>query len=205
VSGQFQVLDYFTPADQETLKAEDLDLGSSAPVILPDQPGPYPHLLAAGGKDGRIWLLNRDNLGQYQPNDAGAVQVIPEGSDKLYGGLTYWNGSLYVQEVSDYLRQFPLENGMAQTSTTSDREYGGYTPPAVSSNGTSNGVLWMMQASNLYAIDPTDVVNEIYNTGQAPNHRDQPGVGVSFVIPTIANGKVYVGAAGEVDVFGLLP
>jgi hypothetical protein len=214
-SGQFQIVDYFTPANQATLAEEDLDLGSSPALILPDQPGPYPHLLATGGKDGRIWLINRDNLGQLQPNDAGAVQVIPDGSDSLFGGGTYWNGNLYVQEVGDFLKQFPLQNGLAQTPTLSDFQIAfPNAEPVVSAHGTSNAVLWLVEADAfsaggpavLRAFDATDVSkSELYDSTQAGNSRDQAGPAVKFVVPTIANGKVYVGAAGEADVYGLLP
>jgi hypothetical protein len=193
----------------------DLDLGSSPALILPDQPGPYAHLLATGGKDGRVWILNRDNLGQLQTNDAGAVQVIPGLSDSLFGGGTYWNGNLYVQEVGDYLNQFPLQDGVAQFPTPSESEFGGFpnSPPAVSADGTSNAVLWLVQSSAygsgrpaiLHAFDANNVANELYNSSQAPNRTDQAGPAVKFVVPTVANGKVYVGAAGEVDVYGLLP
>jgi hypothetical protein len=213
-SGQFQILDYFTPADQLTLAVEDLDLGSSPALILPDQPGAYPHLLATGGKDGRVWLVNRDNLGHLQANDAGAVQVIPN-SDSLFGGGTYWNANLYTQVVGDFLKQFPLQSGVAQPAIISDFQVGFPNPsPAVSANGTNNAVLWLVEADAfktsgpavLRAFDATDVSNpELYDSTQAANGRDQAGPAVKFVVPTIANGKVYVGAGGEVDVYGLLP
>jgi hypothetical protein len=215
VSGKFQVMDYFTPANQNTLAVDDLDLGSSPALLLPDQPGAHAHLLATGGKDGRIWLLNRDNLGGYQTNDAGAVQVIPQmGSDILFGGGSYWNGNLYFQETGDTLNQFALDNGMMPASPTSSSASGfGYpsSPAAVSSNGTSNGVLWFLESDSysqgpaiLHAYDPTDVSNEIYNSTQAPNNRDRAGIAVKFAVPTVANGKVYVGTSTEVDVYGLL-
>ncbi len=214
-AGQFTVLDYFTPADQAVLDFQDLDLGSSPALILPSQSGTSLNLLATGGKDGRIWLLNRDNLGKYTPNDSGAVQVISDGSDSLFGGLSYWNGNLYVQEVGDYLKQYTLENGTAPSPTTSADEYGGFPDavPTISSNGTSNGVLWMVETdaySNngpavLHAFQATDASNEIYNSTQAANNQDQAGVAVKFVVPTVANGKVYVGTSTEVDVYGVLP
>ncbi len=215
-SGQFQVVDYFTPANQAVLASEDLDLGSSPALILPDQTGStYIHLLAIGGKDGRVWILNRDNLGQIQTNDVGAVQILPELDDSLFGGGAYWNGNLYFQEVGDYLNQFPLENDIAQTPLASESEFGGFPNclPVVSANGTSNAVLWLVQSAAygtggpalLYAFDATDVSTELYNSAQASNQRDQAGPAVKFVVPTVANGKVYVGAAGEVDVFGPLP
>jgi hypothetical protein len=214
-SGKFTVLDYFTPANQSDLDFQDLDLGSSPALLLPTLSGTSLNLLATAGKDGRIWLLNRDNLGKHTPNDTGAVQVINDGSDSLFGGLSYWNGNLYAQEVFDYLKQYPLENGTASIPTTSESGFGGFpdSPPVISANGTSNGVLWLLRTdaySNngpavLHAFQATDVSNEIYNSTQAANNRDQAGVAVKFVVPTVANGKVYVGASTEVDVYGLLP
>ena len=216
-STQFQVLDYFTPANQATLQANDLDLGSSPALLLPTQPGTYPNLLAVGGKDGRIWLLNRDNLGKYQTNDTGAVEVLPGiGNDSLFGGMGYWNGNIYIQEDGSSLDQFTLSNGLMPQSPTYDSaaEYVGFPNPlpVVSSNGTTNGVLWLVVddsttgLATLWALDPTDVSKALlYDNLQAANNRDQAGAFVKFAVPTVANGKVYVGTATEVDVFGLLP
>ena len=219
-SGQLKVLDYFTPFDQAALDAEDLDLGSSPALILPDQSGPYPHLLAMGGKDGRIWLLNRDNLGSFTSGDTGAAQLIPGTyTSPLFGGGAYWNGNLYFHEVADNLNQFPLQNGRAQTPTPSESEFGGFpnSPPAVSAHGTSNGVLWLIHfrisgqpcpagSAVLYAFDATNVASHLYNSCGSTNYqRDQAGAAVKFAVPTIVNGKVYMGTASEVDVFGLLP
>jgi hypothetical protein len=214
-SGQFHVVDYFTPFNQQTLSAEDLDLGSSHALLLPDQPGAHPHLLATGGKDGRVWILNRDNLGHIQTNDAGAVQIIPGLSDLLFGGATFWNGNLYLQEVGDFLFQFPMQNGTVQTPISSPEQFGGYpdSPAVVTSNGTSNGVLWFVQTTAggsggraiLRAYDATNIADELYSSAQAANGSDQMGPAVKFVVPTVANGKVYVGASGELDVYGLLP
>ena len=213
-SGQFQVLDYFTPANQGVLETADLDLGSAPALILPDQLGPNPHLLATAGKDARLFILNRDNLGHQQAGDAGALQVIQDFSGQLFAGGTYWNGNLYFQAVDDFLKQFPLQNGTAQSPTLAAFQTGfPDPPPAVSANGTSNAILWVVQADAygtggpavLHAFDATNIGNELYNSGQAPNLRDQAGPAVKFVVPTVVNGKVYVGTAGEVDVYGLLP
>lgn len=216
-STEFQVLDYFTPANQATMQTDDLDLGSSPALLLPTQSGTYPDLLAVAGKDGRIWLLNRNNLGQYQTNDVGAVELIPEiGSDSLFGGMTFWNGNIYVQEKGNYLDQFTLTNGTIPQAPTysSQDEFGNYPNPlpVVSSNGTTNGVLWLVWNDTstglavLYAFDPTNVSNTLlYDSLQAASNRDQEGGFVKFAVPTVANGKVYVGTATEVDVFGLLP
>jgi hypothetical protein len=214
-SGQFQVVDYFTPDNQASLDSQDLDLGSDPALLLPDQSGPYPHLMAIAGKDSRLIIVNRDNLGQYQPNDAGAVQELTGVfASILYAGGTYWNGNLYFQAANDYLKQFTLQNGTAQLTATSPSNIGFPGAPAVvSANGSSNAIVWLVQADAygdvgpavLHAFDATNVSNELYNTGQAPNLRDVAGPGVKFAAPLIANGKVYVGAAREVDVYGLLP
>ncbi len=213
-SNQFQVLDYFTPANESFMEVNDLDLGSDPALILPDQPGPYPHLLATAGKDGRLWILNRDNLGQFQAQDAGAVQVIQGFSGMLFAGGAYWNGNLYFQAVNNFLKQLPLQDGSAQPPTLSAFQTG-YPdpPPAVSANGTSNAILWLVQADAyasggpavLHAFDATNVATELYDSAQALNFRDQAGPAVKFVVPTVANGKVYVGTGNEVDVYGLLP
>jgi hypothetical protein len=213
LSGLFQVVDYFTPANQLTMAEEDLDLGSDPPLILPDQSGSVTHLLVTAGKDARLWVLNRDDLGHLQPNDGGAVQVTQFNGSFLAGG-TYWNGSLFYQATTTYLRQFTLQDGSV-ASFASSSFHGGYppAPPIVSANGSINAVLWAVQATAfgtggpavLYAFDPTNVATEFYASTQALNSRDQAGPAVKFVVPTVANGKVYLGVAGEVDVYGLLP
>jgi hypothetical protein len=213
-SGQFQVQDYFTPANQANLSSADNDFGSGPALILPDQPGPYPHLLATAGKDERLFILNRDSLGHQQAGDAGAVQVIQNFGGQLFAGGTYWNGNLYIQAVDDFPQQFPLENGTAQSPILAALQTGfPNVVPSVSANGTSNAILWAVQTDAynmagpavLHAFDATNVANELYNSGQAPALRDQAGPAVKFVVPMIANGKVYVGTDGEVDVYGLLP
>ncbi len=214
-SGQFQIVDYFTPFNQAILTKDDLDLGSSPALILPDQPGTNPHLLVMGGKDGRVWVLNRDNLGHLQANDAGALQIIPGLSDELIDGVSYWNGNLYLQEIGDYLYQFPLQNGVAQTAVPSTDEFGGYPDDVavITSNGTSNAVLWFLLTTGygsggpgiLYAFDANNIANQLYNSNLAAYGVDRAGMPVKFAIPTVANGKVYVGGAAQIDVYGLLP
>jgi hypothetical protein len=215
-AGKLAVVDYFTPANQATLEDEDLDLGTSPALILPDQSGPYPRLLATAGKDGRIWLINRDKLGEFQPNDAGAVRVIPQpGSDSLYGGLTYWNGNLYIQEVGAALNDFVVDRGLPAQfpATSTTQEFGVFPnyPPVVSANGEENAVLWIVTHSSfdgpavLHAFDASDLSSELYDSSQLSNNRDLAGGSVKFVVPTVANGKVYLGTTTELDVYGLLP
>jgi len=73
------VIDYFTPFNQQELSDEDSDVGSSGFVLLPDQPGPHPHLGVSAGKEGKIYLVDRDNLGKFQSGgDSQIVQSIPD-------------------------------------------------------------------------------------------------------------------------------
>src|SRR6267143_4666425 len=74
---RLKLLDYFTPSNQVQLNERDNDLGSSGPVLLADQPGAHPHLLVTAGKEGKIYLIDRDHMGKDQPNDdSHAVQTM---------------------------------------------------------------------------------------------------------------------------------
>lgn len=211
-NGRFYVVDYFTPANQSDMDAYDWDLGSAPPLLLPDQPGRHPHLLVTVGKDSRMFMLDRDALGHQRRHDAGALQVR-RFRGMNFGGGTYWNGNLYLEAVGDNLRQFRVVKGLAQTPIVSSFAAGFPNPTlTISSHGSADGILWFVQADAyaskgpaiLHAFDATDVRKELYNSSQAPGQRDQAGPAVKFVTPTVANGKVYVGTAAEVDAYGLL-
>jgi len=209
------VLDYFTPFNQGDLAAEDLDLGSGGPMLLPDQPGVHPHLLVVAGKEGRIYALDRDNLGGYSAaSDVGAVQ---ESTGQLNLNLStpaYWQGNIYYISNKDKLKMFTLTDGTLSSSPTSSslNSYG-YTGStvSVSANGPTNGIVWALDtaafrtagAAQLYAYDATNVSDELYDSTQAGS-RDTLGAANKFAVPTVINAKVYVGTTTELDVFGLL-
>ncbi|HMD16662.1 MAG TPA: hypothetical protein VKH18_08345 [Terriglobales bacterium] len=208
----FGVLDYFTPYNQLQLSNLDLDLGSSGPLILPDQPGLYPHELVAGGKQGTLYLINRDNEGQFNPIADNVIQSIPEAVvGELVGVPSYWNGSVYVAGDLDYLKQFALVNGLLTEQPVSQTTVAfpgtGPASTSITANGTSNGILWAIRHTNaaLFAFDPTNLANEFYNSAQASQLRDKLVPVVRFVTPTISNGKVYVGGTTALAVYGLLP
>ncbi len=79
----------------------------------------------------------------------------------------------------------------------------------MSANGNANGIVWGLDNASsshwLHAYDATNLAKELYNASQAPNNRDNAGAAVKFTVPTIANGKVYVGSKSSVSIFGLLP
>jgi hypothetical protein len=208
----FGVLDYFTPYNQLELAEDDLDLGSSGPLILPDQPGLYGHELVAGGKQGTLYLLNRDNEGQFTSTSDNVIQSIPGAVvSELNGVPSYWNQSVYVAGESDHIKQFALING-ALTTTPVSQTTVAFTGPgpastSISSNGDSNAILWALahNTNTLYAFDPTNLANEFYNSAQAPKLRDKLSPLIRFATPTISNGKVYIGGKSTLTVYGLLP
>jgi len=208
----FDVLDYFTPQNQLQLMQQDLDLGSSGPLILPDQPGLYPHELVIGGKQGTLYLVNRDNLGQFNPDADDVVQSIPQAVvDELTGVPSYWNGSVYVAGDLDYIKQFALINGALSTTPVSETTVAfqgmGPASTSISANGNSNGILWALAHSTnvLYAFNASNLSNELYNSGQAAKLRDKLSPVIRFATPTIASGKVYIGGRSTLTAYGLLP
>ena len=226
--GSLPVLDDFTAFNQSTLTKGDVDVGSGGLVLLPDLPAGSPHqqLLVQAGKEGRIYLLDRNELGQYclvcTDADDQIVQELPGALVGLWGMPTYWNGSVYFGAASDTglndaLKAFSFNannSGLLSTVPTSLSGNIFRFPgsiPSVSSNGTSNGIVWALDNSShgrpccqvLYAYDATDLANMIYNSNQN-SLRDSPGGAVKYSVPTIANGKVYVGSENSLSVFGLL-
>jgi hypothetical protein len=208
----FGVLDYFTPYNQKDLSTQDLDLGSAGPLVLPDQPGLYPHELVVGGKQGTLYLVNRDNEGQFDSEGDNVIQSIPRAVvSELTGVPSYFNGSVYVAGDLDYIKQFALVNGLLTTEPVSQTTvvFGGAGPASTSitANGSSNAILWAIRHTNaaLFAFDPTNLANEFYDSTQAKGQRDKMVSVVRFATPTISNGKVYIGGTSALAVYGLLP
>jgi hypothetical protein len=229
-SNGLTALDYFTPDDQGFLNQVDGDLGSGGVVLLPDQSqGPLPHLLVGGGKEGILYLLDRDNMGHYLPTaNSQIVQSFPANNGS-FSTPAFWQNNLYVagavQGATDNLRAYAFNpsTGQFATSATSVSSHSFPFPgatPVVSSSGNSNGIVWVVDSSCygvpspcgttatpsiLYAYDATNLSRELWDSSQAPSLRDQAGNAVKFSVPTVANGKVYIGTRSEVDVYGLLP
>jgi hypothetical protein len=232
------VLDYFTPMDQLCRKTNDMDLGSGGPMLLPTQPGPYPNEIVVSGKGGNpcdggsngpapVYLVDKDNLGGYSATANLDIQTI-NGADYGYhsspayfkgpsGSWVYLAGLISEGGSGEPLKQFSMTNGLLSTAFTA--ETGNVfvigATPSISANGTSNGILWAQERSDvlsavsnikpsiLYAFDATNVATMFYNSSQA-GARDQAGSATKFEVPTIANGKVYLATLFELDVYGLL-
>ncbi len=212
--GSFAVEDYFTPWDYQPLWDFDTDLGSGGVMLLPDQPGmPYPHLLVQAGKEGTIDLVNRDNMGHWHAgDDSQIVQTIPYVIGGEFGAPAFWNNSVYFGGIEDYLKTFSFDPAAGQLSVdpvSQTQVFFGYPgpTPSISSNGSRNGIVWAIQRvrnhATLRAYDANNLATEFYDSDQSPQ-RDGVGPAVKFTPPTIANGLVFVGAEGEVDMYGLL-
>ncbi len=215
-SSGLAVADYFTPWDQQTLDQNDLDVGSGGAVLLPDQPGAqYPHLLVQAGKEGTIDLINRDAMGHFHTgNDDQIVQTLPFIIGGARGGPAFWNNTLYIGGVYDYLKAFAYNPQTQQLSAGPI----GQSPeffnnpgvrPAVSSNGTANGIVWIVETDTyplnavLRAYNAGNLAVELYNSQQNPS-RDTGPLAVKFVVPTIADGHVFVAGQNQVAMYGLL-
>ncbi len=206
--------DQWTPFDTDQLSASDIDQGSGGILLLPDQLGVHTHELVQVGKNGRIELLDRDNLGGFDTAVNHVVQEISGQIGGLWSTPAYWNGSLYFWGRGDVLKQFTLQNGLLSGAPVSQgQDYSAFpgASPVVTSNGTANGIVWALRtdgyAANgpalLYAYDATNLSNLLY-ISNLNSLRDAAGIAVKFTVPTVIDGKVFVGAQGEVDVYGLL-
>ncbi len=216
LSPSLAVLDFFIPSNNAFLTQNDADLGSGSPIILPDNSSSHPHELIGAGKDGRIFIVNRDNMGGFNSSANNVVQIVQSGVrqfDNFFDTPAYWNGNIYYHAEGDVLRQFHWSNGLLSTSPSAVGTvvYGTHgATPSVSSNGTSNGIVWELQVDGqttnpaiLHAYDANNVGTELYSSNDNAG-RDAAGPAVKFTVPTIANGKVYVPAGHQVNIYGLL-
>ncbi|PYT96372.1 MAG: pyrrolo-quinoline quinone [Acidobacteria bacterium] len=206
------VRDYFTPFNQAQLNDADADLGSSGPLLLPDLPGPHRHLLLQPGKDGTIYVIDRDNMGKFHEQGDAIVQRMHM-TGGGYGAMAYWNGHVYFACSDDYLRDYALENGQLKLKTRSSIKFEnpGATP-SVSSDGNKNAIVWAISTKTwngaerpavLYAFDANNIEQPLYASEQN-SKRDRAAMATRFVIPLVVNGRVYYGARDEVEVYGLV-
>jgi hypothetical protein len=208
-----KVTDYFAPLDVVALANADNDFGSGGPMLLPDQTtanGTVKHLALAAGKDNKIYVVDRDSMGKFNPSSNNIWQVLTGTlAGGIWGSPAYFNGTVYYGGWNDAIKALPVTNAMvAGTASSKSTEVFAYpgAVPAISANGTSNAILWAAENGTtgaLHAYDATNLARELYNSNQAGT-RDQWGAGNKFITPMISRGKVYVGTTNGVAVFGLL-
>ena len=178
-----------------------------------DSSGKIWQLAVGAGKDARIYVVNRNSMGKFNTRTNNAI--YQEIDKALAGGVysmpAYFNDTVYFGADGDFLKAFSIANAKLVrnpvSKTSAKFEYPG-TTPSISSNGASNGIVWAVEARGseagvLHAYDASNLANELYNSNQAgarDNFSDN-----KYITPMIANGKVFVGTATGVIVFGLLP
>jgi hypothetical protein len=213
------VNDYFTPFNQQSLNNGDTDVGSGGVLLLPNGPTGSAHrqLLLESGKQGSIYLVDRNGMGHYNSkNNSQIAQFIQFAVGGMWASPAWWNGQVYFGGSGDYLKVFKFDSAGRKLVTspssrsTAQFQFPGATP-SISAKGNSNGIVWAIQtdayASNgpaiLHAYNALDLSTELYNSSQNAK-RDALSGAVKFAVPTIANGKVYVGSQKRLTVYGLL-
>ncbi|MBV8809242.1 MAG: PQQ-binding-like beta-propeller repeat protein [Acidobacteriaceae bacterium] len=214
-NGQLTPEDYWTMSNTVAESAQDQDLGSGGVILLPDlqnAAGQVTQLGTAAGKDGRLYVFNRGNMGKFNPQNNNALyQELPAAlGGPVFASPAWFNGTVYYGAVGDSIRAFSVNGAMLESQAVSSTDtlfgYPGATP-SISANGTSDAILWAVENANpavLHAYDATNLAMELYNSKQANSSRDLFGPGNKFITPTIADGRVIVGTTNSVAIFGLI-
>ena len=210
--GGLAVADYFTPFNYQELNEGDTDVGSAGLVLLGDEAGStdHPRLLIGAGKEGRIYMLDRDNMGHWQEGSDSQI-VATTGANYLagmFGNPAYFNHSVYFCGAGDPVKAFTVYDGVLSKGTSSQSPVQfGYPGclPTISANGTDDAIVWVLEPANiLHAYDARNLDIELYNSDQNAD-RDALGPYVKFTPPMVANGKVYAGTQSSLNVYGLFP
>ena len=215
LSPTLNVLDFFTPYDQQTLASGDGDLGSGLPVLVSQPGSTYPNQLIGCGKPAPVYVVNRDSMGGFQSgSDSQIIQelsnVVGVGTsgqrqykDHCFTTPAYFQSNVYIVGNNDVIRMFSLDpsTGMLSTAPVSQGSYTFLFPgsqPVISSNGTSNGIVWALDYTSYYlhAYDAGNLATELFRSASVGSTK--------WTVPTVINGKVYVGSSGKLSVFGLL-
>jgi hypothetical protein len=204
-TGALSVADYFTMSNTTSESNADQDLGSGGIMLLPSS------LAVGAGKDQNIYVVDQNNMGKFNPNaDANYQTMKTPVAGGVFSSPAWFNGTLYYGAVGDVLRAFSFSNGAFSLTPSSQSTHPFASPgatPSISANGTQNAILWAAENTSpatLHAFNATNLAAELYNSNQAANGRDNFGTGNKFIVPTVANGKVYVATTTGVGVFGLL-
>ncbi len=213
------VTSYFTPDDTYNLALQDVDLGSGSNILVPGNA--TVSVTLGGGKDGNVFVLNRNNMGGFNAgsnNVLQEVQICANGQDNIFSTPAYWNGNIYYHCDGYGIAAYSWNANTTQMSSTPTSKGSAVfqthgATPSVSANGAMNGIIWEIDNSAyttvptgpsvLHAYDSTNVANELYSS--ATNSSDTAGLALKFTVPTIANGRVFVPTTNELDIYGLLP
>jgi HYDIN/CFA65/VesB family protein len=224
--GSLKPVDFFAPFDAGQLDVFDGDFGSGAFVGLPDAyfgTPAFPHLGVIVGKEGYVYLLNRDHLGGYDQGPDGADDVVqrtgPRGG--VWGRPGVWPGDggyVYIPTSSGQnggglldVYKYGLSGtgapSLSLVGTSADVFGWGSGPPVITSDGTTSGsaLVWMIWSANrsgsggqLRAYDPVPVGGKPVLRYSAPI-----GTATNYSVPGVGAGRLYVGTRdGKVLAFG---
>jgi hypothetical protein len=208
------VADYFAPMNAINDDNTDADMGSAAALLLPDltdSGNVTRHLAVVAGKDGMMFVVDRDNMGQYSAIANNVYQVFASDGHENFSSPIYFNGRVYIGPSGMPLRAFTVTQAKLSTSPSSQSAFtfgSNGTVPSASANGSGNGIVWALdrESKNFLAYDATDLTKLLYDSSTAAGGRDSfATVGGHFITPMVANGRVYFGTHTTVAVFGLLP
>jgi uncharacterized repeat protein (TIGR03806 family) len=209
------VADYFTPYDQATLAAQDTDLGSCGPLLLPDSVGSvaHPHLLAGVGKSGKIYLVDRENMGHWQAGSDSQIVEAFQGINGSWSPPVYWNNLLFFQSSGAAMKEFSISNAFIVQNpvATAPVSFGGVNgSPVISANGANNGIAWVLNNNGgnsgasgaLYAFNALNISQMLWSSAQM-GARDDTGPLAKMTTLTVAGGKVYVAGQYKLSVYGV--
>jgi hypothetical protein len=232
-SGGLSLADWFTPYNQLSLDGNDTDVGAGGAAVLVDNGGAHPNLLIGGGKQGLLYVLDRTNLGHNNPSDNNQIVQTLTVTGGTFSTPAFWQNTLFHFGSGTGGKAYALDSGTStfnaswSSQTSESFNFPGATP-SVSSNGSSNGIVWVIDSSSygtrdhkrqsagpavLYAFAANNLGTELWNSGTVAG--DVAGNAVKFTVPTVANGKVYIGTRGNdntvsggtvlgtIDVYGL--
>ena len=220
--GSLSVADYFTLSNTSYESSDDMDLGSGGIMLLPDLTdagGTTRHLAVGAGKDGNIYVVNRDSMGNFSTTSNNIWQQLTgvlgnRASGGELGGIwstpAYFNGSVYYGPSGGHITR--LHRSAARSCRhaglhqSAELRLPRHLPGRLGERQQQRHRLGAREHATravLYAFDAANLAHELYNSTQAGS-RDQFGAGNKFITPMVADGKVFVGTTNGVAVFGLL-
>jgi hypothetical protein len=213
--GSLAVTDYFAMDNEVSESTSDTDLGSGGIMLLPDltdSTGTTRHLAVGAGKDSNLYVVDRDHMGGFSSSSNSVWQeldgVLPNG---IWSTPAYFNAMVYYCPQGGPLMAFAISHALlsaAPASQTSTQFAYPGTLPVVSANGATNGIVWAYENTSpavLHAFSAANLGSELYNSNQAAAGRDHFGSGNKFIVPVVADGKVFAATSNSVAVFGILP
>jgi hypothetical protein len=219
------IVSFFTPYWEALLDQVDGDLGAGGVMVVPPQPGPIPNLLVAGGKDGTMFLLNATSLGGFTAGGPdNAVTEVPIGGcwcgpsyfSQSSGGVIVASGNIQITlwSITQSGSQAPylVRTGISPQLEPNPAQDPGHLTTVSSAGTGSNVIIWsvtrpMSSTDNTvflaaFSLTPNSSGQLTQLTRQIAG--DWPyTTGDAYIVPVVANGKVYVASYKFLSIFGV--